>query len=183
MKFRKPNLILEKKHILLASLTLMLGLAVYINYVLADEPAQLKATEVISSQTANYGDLMLVNAQVKDNNSDYFSQARIDKMSARDTAVETLQLIVSGGDTTADEQAVATAQAVAMSDLIDSENTIESLVKAAGFEDCVCYLDGESASIVVKTEGLVPSQCAQIKDILLSEVFVENENIRIYEVS
>ena len=67
--------------------------------------------------------------------------------------------------------------------IIYSENTIESLVKAAGFEDCVCYLDGESASIVVKTEGLVPSQCAQIKDILLSEVSVDNENIRIYEVN
>lgn len=181
MKLKKPNLIIGKKQVILASLTLMLGIAVYINYVFSNTDTELKSTGVMEGTSLNYGSVMLVNNET--DNSDYFAQARIDKMTARDTAVETLQLIVSGGDTTEDEQAVATQKATAMSELIASENTIESLVKAAGFEDCVCYLDGESASIVVKTEGLIPSQCAQIKDILLNEVFVENENIRIYEVS
>lgn len=181
MKFKKPSLIIGKKQVILASLTLMLGLAIYINYVFSETGSGLQSTGVIDSVGLNYGDVMLVN---NDNTSDdYFAQARIDKMNARDTAVETLQVIVGGGDSTEEEQAVATAQAVAMTDLIESENTIESLVKAAGFEDCVCYLDGENASIVVKTQGLIPSQCAQIKDILLNEVYVENENIRIYEVN
>ena len=44
------------------------------------------------------------------------------------------------------------------------------------------YLDGDNASIVVKSDGLTAAQAAQIKDILLSEVDVANENIRIFEV-
>ena len=44
------------------------------------------------------------------------------------------------------------------------------------------YLDGENASVVVKSDGLSASQAAEIKDILLSETSVENENIRIFEV-
>lgn len=68
------------------------------------------------------------------------------------------------------------------SKLVESEGVVESLIKAQGFEDCVVYLDGESASIVVKTNGLVPSEAAQIKNILLGEVSVPSENITIFEV-
>ena len=40
---------------------------------------------------------------------------------------------------------------------MESESKVETLVKAAGFEDCVVYLDGDNANIVVKTDsdGLV----------------------------
>ena len=69
---------------------------------------------------------------------------------------------------------------------METENKIESLVKAAGFKDCVVYLDGNNANIVVKTgnkDGLMASEAAKIKDILLSEVSVANENIRIFDVA
>ena len=69
-----------------------------------------------------------------------------------------------------------------LSSLIESETVIEDLIKASGFEDCVVYIDGDNASIVVKTNGLTTAQAAQIKDILLSEVTIPNENIRIFEV-
>ncbi len=65
---------------------------------------------------------------------------------------------------------------------MESESEIESLIKAAGFQDCVVYLDGESANIVVKSGSMDASQAAQIKDILLSKADVANENIRIYDV-
>ena len=72
--------------------------------------------------------------------------------------------------------------AVEVSKLIESEGTIESLIKAQGFDDCVAYLDGESAKIVVKTEGLDKAQAAAIKEIILGETEVSPENIRIFEV-
>ncbi|MFA5658122.1 MAG: SpoIIIAH-like family protein, partial [Oscillospiraceae bacterium] len=112
-----------------------------------------------------------------------FAQARIDRMNARDEAVETLQTIMNGGDATEDEKAVIAEKALALSKLVEAESKVESLIKAAGFDDCVVYLDGESANIVVKcSEALIPSQAAQIKDILLNEIAIENEKIRIREV-
>ena len=104
-------------------------------------------------------------------------------MNSRDEAVETLKNIMNGGDSTEEEKKVAEEEASAMTGLMESESKVETLVKAAGFEDCVVYLDGDNA-IVVKTDsdGLVASEAAQIKDILLSEVSVANENIRIYDV-
>ena len=90
---------------------------------------------------------------------------------------------MDGGDTTEEEQSVASEDAATISGLIETESTVENLIKAAGFEDCVVYLDGENANIVVKSDGLLDSEAAQIKDILLAQVEVANENIRIFDVT
>lgn len=179
---KKPTLIIGKKQIIFAGMTLVLGIAIYINYAFSASGGKIKSTDVVKNQSVNYGDAQLVSKDT--DGKDYFTQARIDKMTARDEAAETLKNIMGGGDSTDEEKEVATEDAAAMTGLIESENKIESLVKAAGFEDCVVYLDGENANIVVKTDadGLVASEAAQIKDILLSEVSVSNENIRIYDI-
>ncbi len=176
---KKTNLIIGKKQIILACLTLILGIAIYVNYVLSDIPTELKPTNIIEGAGGNYNDVAYVNGEGSD---DSFAQARIDKMTKRDEAVETLQSIYNGGDLTENEKSVIAEKATAMSKLVEQENTVESLIKAVGFEDCVVYLDGTNASILVKSEGLLPSQAAQIYEILLSQVTIERENIRILDV-
>lgn len=177
---KKPTMIIGKKQIILAGLTLILGVAVYINYAFSAGGGKLQKTSKIENEAANYGEAQLVNS---DSAEDYFSQARIDRMNSRDEAVETLKTIMNGGDSTEEEQAVAAEDAATLSGLIQSESKIEDLIKAAGFDDCVVYLDGENANIVVKSDGLADSDAAKIKDILLSEVDVANENIRIFDVT
>ncbi len=179
---KKPSFIIGKKQIVLAGMTLMLGIAVYINYAVSSTGNEIKSTGKVEKQSVNYGDAELVSTTEAE---DYFAQARIDRMTARDEAEETLKSIIGGGDATDEEKAVATEEAAVMTGLMESETKIETLVKAAGFTDCVCYLDGENANIVVKSgsEGLVASEAAQIKDILLSEVSVPAENIRIFDVA
>lgn len=179
---KKPTWIIGKKQIILAGMTLVLGIAIYINYAVASTGGDIKATDKVKNQSVNYGDAQLVNT---DGTEDYFAKARMERMTSRDKAEETLKNIIGGGDSTDEEKSVAAEDAAAMTSLMESESKIESLIKAAGFEDCVVYLDGENANIVVKTDsdGLVASEAAQIKDILLSEVDVANENIRIFDVA
>lgn len=177
---KKPTMIIGKKQIILAGMTLVLGVAVYVNYAVSANGNAIKSTGKLDSHSVNYGDTQLVS---NDSSSDYFAKVRIDRMQSRDKAVQTLKTIMSGGDSTDEEKTVATEEAATMSGLIEKESKVENLIKAAGFEDCVVYLDGETANIVVKTtEGLIDSEAAQIKDILLDEVDVANENIRIIDV-
>ena len=180
---KKPSLIIGKKQILLAAMTLVLGLAIYINYAYTASGAKIKETDVVNNQSVNYGESQLVS---KDTTDDYFAKARIDRTTSRDEAVQTLKSIIGGGDATEEERKTASEQAQTMTGLMETESKVESLVKAAGFKDCVVYLDGTNANIVVKTgskDGLMASEAAKIKDILLSEVSVANENIRIYDVA
>lgn len=187
---KKPSFIIGKKQIIMTCLTLMLAVAVYINYAAApkitDKDKKLTASEVSVSEDINYGETEFVNGEAGETAdaaaTDYFAQARIDKMNNRDEAVQTLQSIIGGGDLTEDEMVTNTIDAVEVSKLIESEGTIESLIKAQGYADCVAYLDGESAKVVVKTEGLDKAQAAAIKEIILGEAEVSAENIRIFEV-
>lgn len=200
---KKPSFIIGKKQIILTCMTLMLGVAVYVNYSLTKNDVEVKksvsanadisvsqsaeekkeATEAsdadVDADSVNYGESEFVNG---DASTDYFAQARLEKMNNRDEAVQTLQTIMGGGDITEDEMVTNALEAVEVSKLIESEGKIESLVKAQGIEDCVVYLDGDSAKVVVKTEGLDTAQAAAIKDIILGEVSVPAENIRVFEV-
>lgn len=181
---KKPSLIIGKKQIIMTCLTLMLAVAVYINYATSPDVIPKSKASSLSDQsdTIKYGETEFVNAEAELSAGDYFAQARLDKMNDRDIAVQTLQSIIGGGDITEDEMVVNALDAVQVSKLIESEGTIESLIKAQGFQDCVAYLDGESAKIVVKTEGLDKAQAASIKEIILGETEVSAENIRIFEV-
>ncbi len=181
---RSVNFKVNKKHIILAGLTLLLGVTVYANYRLSKP--NIPTTDVISRDVSGetYGEVQYVNGTSLDSYSseDYFAQARLDKITARDEAAETLKMVLEGQDITDEEVAAYTSSAINLSSLIESESAIENLILACGYDDCVVYLDGENASIVVKSDGLTAEQAAEIKDILLSKTQVESENIRIFEV-
>lgn len=196
---KKPTVIIGKRQIILSCLTLILGIAVYLNYVLADGdslvPKQISAERTAeaavigdSEEAASvggdegldsYGAAELVNASA---NADFFAQARLEKQTSRDQAVETLQSIIGGGDLSEDEMVVNAIDAVSISKQIESESVIENLILAQGFSDCVVYLDGATAKIVVESDGLEAAQAAAIKDIVLTEAAIPAEGIRIFEV-
>ena len=188
---KKPTVIIGKKQILLSALTLLLGGAVYLNYVLADgngllDPTLLRTdpdavTAAEADDLANYGTAEMVSAAAS--KSDYFAQARLDRQSSRDYAVQTLQSILGGGDLSKDEMVTNAIDAVNLSKQSEKESVIENLILSQGFSDCVVYLDGQTAKVVMESSGLKPEQAAAIKEIVLSESDVAAEGIRIFEVA
>lgn len=201
---KKPSIIIGKRQIILSCLSVMLAVAVYINYSLtqSDLTAATPTSELTAEQE-HYGDTEFVNAEAQESQTvqetaadaaqddtaqadaaseDFFARARLEKTTNRDQAVQTLQMIMGGGDLTEDEIITTALNAVEVSNLIECEGNIESMIKSQGFADCVVYLDGESAKVVVKSDGLEASDAALIKDIILGEVSISSENIRIFEV-
>lgn len=200
----KANFVIGKKQIILSALIVILGGAIYVNYVYANKSGEFPITDTLnaSQQTIdtaappdeapqettdtedgkNYGDAQLVNGAVEDS-SDYFAQAALNKTKSRDEAVETVKTVLAKEGASEEELAEATAKIVEISKQISDESKIENLIKAKGFTECVVYLDNENANIVVKSDGLTPEQAAQIKNIVLSEKDVAQENISITEVT
>ena len=178
---KRLNLIIGKKQLAIAGLTVLLGAAVAVNFAVtnsAKDDITQPAQEVSST---NYGEAELVSAS--SDTDAYFAQARLDKQSSRDEAAEVLASMYQGGDLTTDELGLVADDALKLSALIESENTIESMLKAQGFEDALCYLSDRSANIIVKTDGLDAAQAAKIKSTLLSEYEVSSDGITIVEVN
>ncbi len=180
------NLIIGRKQLVIAGLTVLLGTAVAVNFALngtAKKDMTQPSAEAVSSTEVsgtNYGEAELVSSSDTDA---YFAQARLDKQASRDEAAEVLRSMYQGGDLTVDELGMVADDALQLSGLIESENKIETLLKAQGFEDALCYLSDDSANIIVKTSGLDAAEAAKIKSTLLSEHEVSSDGITIVEVN
>ena len=184
----KLNMIVGKKQIVLASLILILGVAVYINWTFANQENTLVSgtpEESLSDLTdteKHYGDAELVGSTITEGD-DFFAQARLDKQTSRDEAVATLSKLF--GDSTASSEQVkeATDKALATAQMIENESKMESMIKSKGYEDCIVYLSDTNAKVVVKSEGLEQAEAAQIMDIVISQVDLPKESVSIQEVA
>ena len=183
---KRLNVILGKKQLVAAGLTVLLGTAVAVNFIYSGGKDK-KLTEPegeVSGTTYGEADLVSVDKSGEAaDSSAYFAQARLDKQSSREEAAEVLQSMYQGGDLTKDELAAVEVDAMKMGGYIESENKIESMLKAQGFEDALCYLSDSSANIIVKTPGLDAAGAAKIKSTLLSEAEFTNDQITIVEVN
>ncbi len=195
-------MVFGKRQILLATLVLALGIAIYLNWQFSQTGKDLTLADDANA-SKNYGEAQFVGTDDEDaadaidvtgitdftdaivtNNAgeDYFIEARLNKKQSRDEAVETLQEILQDSAITEEEKDKAITTAANISTAIDAENNIESLIKAKGFADCIAFIDGDKASIVVKTDGLLSTEVAQIKDIILNQISIPVENITIIPV-
>ena len=111
----------------------------------------------------------------------YFSSVQVNRQRSRDEAIEVLQSVVDneGATETAKNEALAEINKLAL--VMETEANIESLIVAKGFEECVAVISGESASIVVKSEGLIPAQISQINEIVFEQAGIDPVNIKIIE--
>ncbi len=184
---RRINLIIGKKQIILAGLTVLLGAAIYINYL----HSSTLGVDTSDKETANYGDVQFVSGDkigdtdvnIGTTNSDaYFAQARLDKQHSREESLEVLKSFYYGGDRTDEELEVVAEDVLKVSGYIETETKVENLLKAQGFSEALCYLSANSANVIVKTSGLDNAQAAQIKSTLLGEIAVPAENITIVEI-
>lgn len=190
---KRLNLIIGKKQIILAGLTVLLGAAIYVNYLYSSANAVNTSdkTDESTAEAGNYGDVQFVSGEVSDgkeitvastDSDEYFAKARLDKKQSRDESIEVLQSFYYGGDSTEEELAVIAEDVLEVSGYIETETKVENLLKAQGFSEALCYLTSDSANVIVKTAGLDTAQAAQIKSTLLGEIAVPAENITIVEI-
>lgn len=229
----KPNIILGKKQLVLASLVLILGVAVYLNWQFASQNEDLILTDeaiatnlngniidsdiiddfepfdyvsydivgesIISSEVdenspetelRNFGDTLLVSGSIMTPvtassiaSENYFTTAKFTRSQARDEAVETIATILMDSNLTDEDKQEVSSKAIALTDIIEMESRIENLIKAKGFEECVVYITENSASVVVKTDGLDQDSATQIKNIIVSEGKIPGQNVSITEVA
>ena len=145
--------------------------------------ALLTEAEAASAANKNYGEAQLVSV-ANDTGSQFFDEARLKREKAHDEALDTIQKTMKDSSLSDSEKAEYTAQLTANLEDINAETEIETLIKAKGFADCLCFLQSSRADLTVMTSGepLTTSQVAQIRDIVISKSNVTAQNITVVEV-
>lgn len=145
--------------------------------------ALLTEAEAASAANKNYGEAQLVSV-ANDTDSQFFDEARLKREKSHDEALDTIQKTLKDSSLSDAEKAEYTAQMTANLEDINAENEIETLIKAKGFADCLCFLQSGRADLTVMTSGeaLTAAQVAQIRDIVMSKSNVTAQNITVVEV-
>ena len=89
--------------------------------------------------------------------------------------MDTLQKSLKSSSLTAEEKKEYTAQMAAGLEDLNAENEIETLVRAKGFADCLCFLQSGRAD-------LTAAQVSQIRDVVMNKSSVTAQNITVVEV-
>ena len=191
-----------KRQLILASLVVALGAAVYLNWQFSGGD-RLIATDALASGK-ELGAAQLVNNSGSESSlpesspssqssssepavetggkvDQYFTEASLERQKARDNAVDLLDKVLSDSSASDEAKKEAVAQAAVIAQNIVQESNIESLIKAKGFSDCFVFLQNSECSIVVKTNGLLPNEAIAIKDIVNGQSKVAYDKIKIVE--
>ena len=161
---------LGTRNIVIMSSLLLIGVAVVLNFVLFGN----------SAPKISDGDPLGAVDEKPYVEDSYFASAQLSRQQARDQAIAVLQNVVaSTSDEVSREQANADISRIASE--IQTEAAIETLIKSKGFEECVAVISEGSASVIVRSDGLLPNELSQIKEIVWEQSGIDPLNIKIIE--
>ena len=168
------------RNIVVVCSLLLIGAAVILNFVMfGNSQPTLGEGDVLGSgitENENEG----ASGAVDDT---YFASAQLSRKQARDQALAVLQTVVDSvsADASAKEQASSDISRIASE--IRAEADVETLIKSKGFENCVAVIGEGSASIIVRSDGLLPNELSQIKEIVYEQAGIDPVQIKIIEQS
>ena len=127
--------------------------------------------EALDGADKDYGEAQLVSV-TKDSGAGFFETARLDRTKVRDGVLDDLEKRMKKSSLSEEEKAEILAQMTRHLNTVTLENEVETLIKAKGFADCLCFLQENKADVTVMTvsgSGLSANQVAQIRDIVLAK--------------
>ena len=175
-----------KKNLMAAAVLLVVCAGIYMNWMYTNDQNVADLTDKLDSDKIMNDDALSIpvdGEQNLENNTitDYFAAVRLSRQQARDSALEILQEAMAYGDGNNGENS---AQMESIIEMALCEATIESLVIAKGYTDCVAYMSETGISVAVASpeDGFDQQDAAIIADIVMSQTDFTYNDIRVVEV-
>lgn len=175
----------RKRKILVSVFVLLLALGIGGNWYWENSDISSKINAV-SSSAKTLGEATFVDADAEvttSSESEYFSSARLERQTARDSALEKLQAVIDAPEESEDAHKLAAEQIAAISSYIEIENKIETLVQAKGVANCLAVVseDGTRVDVIIDSAELSDDLALQIKDIATTQLNCGFENVTIIQ--
>ncbi len=175
----------QKKYVVLAALVLALGTAVYINWQLSGSKPSTASKELgaASYVSATVGDSSndeaVQTAALSKESKNYFATERTKRQSTQDKIIDEANEIFSLENTSEEEKSDAQKNVEEMLKVFTIQDSIESIIKAKGFTECLCYISDEGVTVIVPDAELNDTSVLVIDDAVTSHYEVDFEDISI----
>lgn len=185
----------HKRQLILASLVVALGTAVYLNWQFSGNK-NFGASDIIES-TRELGEARYVNSAHVDTNAEnasqnnadsseggakkYFASAKSSRQKAREEIEEKLKNLASESNINAEIKNEINKYIEEIVKNTQQETNIENLVKAKGFEECIASIQNGECSVIVGSGNLDENSAIVIRDIVSGQSGIPYEKIKIVE--
>lgn len=135
---------------------------------------------VNTDNTASIGDARLVSSDdVVSNDDDYFSKSKLERDTMYSQMIESYENILNSTNSLEIQKQSATDEIKKINDTKNSIMICENLIQTKGFENSMIFVNGDSISIILKSDELTQEEVAQVQNIISREMHAEIENIHI----
>ena len=175
-----------KKNMVAAAVLVTVCTGIYLNWLYTDQQTAADLMDAVDAEKVLSDDLLALDEEVLGEElntaTDYFAAVRLSRQQARDNALDLLQEAMAYDDATKAAESSQQLDEIVQTAL--SEATIESLIIAKGYTDCVAYMGGDGVSVAVAAPegGLQTADVAVIADIVMTQSDYTLDDIRVVEV-
>ena len=189
------NLLIKRRQLIMATLVVALGSAVFVNWYFTNSNSQVaEEGETGSEYVQSIGEAKYVNsnnAETEDTtnnatataskNTDYFTTVKLKRTKAHDEALADMKALLKEAPESSKSAEEIGKTIDSLSKTIKLEADIEALISAKLKCQCVVMINNDNAEVVVTKGNLNDASILQIMDAVLNNTDVKAENIKISE--
>lgn len=172
------NVILKRRQLILATLVVALGAAVFVNWYYTGN-SSLKSQGKNTEYVQNLGEAKYVNADTA--SEDYFSKAKLDRDKTNDEALDNLNESLKAVKSGSEEAKNITASINALNKDIKLQNDLESVIKTKVKGDCIVTISQGKVQVVVSKGTLNEDTALQILNTVTESTEIDPANVSISE--
>lgn len=113
--------------------------------------------------------------------NDFFIDYKLERDRLRGQEADYLRELINNPNASTESKEKAQQDLLALSQKVEKEMIVENLIRAKGFEDAVIFFSDDHVNVVIKTDGLLQKDIAQITDVVTKTTGVSVDKITIIE--
>lgn len=136
-----------------------------------------KANEENNNDSGN-NETQETNAQIN-TDDDYFTKSKLERDTMYSQMLESYENILNSTNSLETQKQSATDEIKKINDTKNSIMICENLIQTKGFENSIIFVNGNSISVILKSDELSQEEVAKVQNIVSREMNAEIENIHI----
>ena len=110
---------------------------------------------------------------------EYFSSSKLTRDTMYSQMIEAYEKILENQNISSEQKGISQTEIKNINDTKNKIMICENLIKTKGFQDSVIFVNGDSISVILRTDKLEQDQIAQVQNIITREMQADINNIHI----
>ncbi len=143
------------------------------------EGVQIIEQGVVNQNTNQ--DVNFTKAKEEGDEKDFFIEYKLERDKSRSEQINIFREMINNPNSDQAIKKEAQKMMLALTDKMEKEMEIESLIRARGYKEALAYIHDEAVDVIIHTNGLEKEDVAKVGDIIIKVTGFNTEEVTIIE--